>query len=432
MGDTEERAHAELGHAIPVKNFDLETIDGLSHGEGARDEHGGGEDVAGFVGEIASEVLGLTEDVASVEAFLESGGCFGGDNLEFDEFRAFVLLRFVGIDFMVAGVDAFGDGGGEIGGGVNVIEGKDEFGGTVGLGLANRCADEAAENGGVEFVRLPGAGEDEALGLEALGTVENGGIEKAAFGFAGGFDFGEPFGIGGANGVITWSGGAAFGFELENVEGVGFDGGEGLVSKNDLHGIGLVGSGLDERGAGFGVLFFGFFGGAFVVELLAPGDGDLHLHAAALKVHFGGDDGEALFAGLSMDLGDFLTVEEELSFAVGKMVGDVAVGVFADVDIDKPGFSAFDGGEPVLELHFAGAAGFDFGPGQGKTGLKPFHELVVMAGGAVVADDLETGSGFCLNGAQRIISCTLFSTEAHCASSFLNRWTAIRSTKASF
>ena len=400
LGYAEERTHAELGHAVPVEDFDFQAVDSFGHGAGALDEDGGGKDVTGFVGEITGEVLAFADDVAAVEEQLKRLGRLGGDDSELHEFRTFVLLGLVGIHFVIADVDAFGDGGGEIAGGIDVVEREDEFGGAVSFGFANHGADEAAERGRVELIGLSGPGEHEAFGLEALGTVKDRRFERAAFGFAGGFDFGEPFRIGGANGVVARRGRAAFGFKLENDERVGFDGGEGLISKDDLHGIHLMGFGADESGAGFGVLLFGFFGGTFVVELLTTGNGDLYLHAAILEIHLRGDDGEALFPGFSVNFRDFLAVEEQFTFSIRKMVGDVAVRVFADVDVDEPCFPALNGGETVLQLHFSGAARLHFRPREGEASLKPFHEFVVMAGRAVITDDLKAGGGFGLNGAQ--------------------------------
>jgi hypothetical protein len=103
-----------------------------------------------------------------------------------------------------------------------------------------------------------------------------------------------------------------------------------------------------------------------------------------------------------VELVDFLAVEEHFPFSAREVVGDVAMGVFADVGVAEERFAAFDGAEAVFELDFAGAAGLDLSPGEDEAGFEPFHEFVVVTGGAVVADDLESGAGVGLSGAQNV------------------------------
>ena len=96
------------------------------------------------------------------------------------------------------------------------VECEDEPGGAVGFCLANGGGYEPAECGGVELIGLPCPGEDEALGLEANGTVEDCGLEETALGFARGFDIFKPLPVEGADGVAAGGVGTAMGFELEN------------------------------------------------------------------------------------------------------------------------------------------------------------------------------------------------------------------------
>ena len=136
------------------------------------------------------------------------------------------------------------------------------------------------------------------------------------------------------------------------------------------------------------------------MQLLAAADGEFHLDFAILEIHLGGNQGEAFFAGLAVELVDLLAVEQQFALADGQVVLAVAVRVFADVGVDQPRLALFDAGEGVLELDLARAAGLHLGSGEDHAGLEAFHEFVVMAGGTVVADDLEAVGGFGLSGAQ--------------------------------
>ena len=63
--------------------------------------------------------------------------------------------------------------------------------------------------------------------LKHAPELEDGEVEDFAFGFAGGFEFGEPAGGREIGGFEGGDGGAAFGFKVEEEERVGFYGGGG-------------------------------------------------------------------------------------------------------------------------------------------------------------------------------------------------------------
>ncbi len=221
-GDTEERAHAELLHAVFIEDFAIEAeLDG--HFLGASGEGEGREEVAGFVDQIASEVLGFGDGFAVGHG---GGEIFRGDEVEGGEVGR-LAFRLVNIHFEIAEDGAFDGSGGEGGFGVGMVKEERDGGDAFGFKGADGGTGNPAEDCGGERGRGAGSEGDEALGGEADGAVEDGEVEDFAFGFAGGFEFGEPAGGGLIGGFERGDGGAAFGFEVEEEERVGFDGGGG-------------------------------------------------------------------------------------------------------------------------------------------------------------------------------------------------------------
>src|SRR5205807_1083255 len=65
--------------------------------------------------------------------------------------------------------------------------------------------------------------------------------------------------------------------------------------------------------------------GALVVQLLAAGQADLDLDAAALEVDLQGDDRQALLGRLADHAGDLTLVEQQLAVALRLVIGVGAV-----------------------------------------------------------------------------------------------------------
>lgn len=142
--------------------------------------------------------------------------------------------------------------------------------------------------------------------------------------------------------------------------------------------------------AGFFVGLAFPFGFALVVDLFTAGDGDFDFDAAVLEVHLGGDEGEALLAGLNLEATDFLAVDEKLAALDGIVIVDVAEAIVANVGIDQPQLIVLHGGIGVDELYLAGFDRFYLGSGQDDTGLDAFEEEVLVTGSPVVGDDLDS------------------------------------------
>jgi hypothetical protein len=127
FGDGPEGLHLQLLDF--VRGVDLALQAGLvAHGLGARAEHGGGEDVAGFVDERAGEVLRSGNDKAFVEAganlLLGGGVGMAGDKGERVD-GEILAVAAVGVVVLVAELGALHDGArGERGG-----QGRVEAGG---------------------------------------------------------------------------------------------------------------------------------------------------------------------------------------------------------------------------------------------------------------------------------------------------------------
>ena len=65
MRHAQQSAHAELAHAILIQNLALQA-EFRRHLPGALGQQGGGQDIGGFVGQIAAEVLRFRQDAPAV------------------------------------------------------------------------------------------------------------------------------------------------------------------------------------------------------------------------------------------------------------------------------------------------------------------------------------------------------------------------------
>ena len=125
------------------------------------------------------------------------------------------------------------------------------------------------------------------------------------------------------------------------------------------------------------------------MKLFAFGEGDLHFNPLTEEVDFGGDTGHALGFCRSLDFGDFLFVEKELPWARLEVIGDVAVGVGADVNFPQHGDKARDVHPTIGEVTFTRTEAFDLGSGQGNTSLPRVTNVVLMIGFAIGGDDFD-------------------------------------------
>ena len=71
LRDAQQRAHAQLAHAVLIEHFAIQAKFG-GHGAGAVGQDVGGHEIGGFIRQSASEVLRLGEDFAALRRWIES------------------------------------------------------------------------------------------------------------------------------------------------------------------------------------------------------------------------------------------------------------------------------------------------------------------------------------------------------------------------
>ncbi len=162
MRDAQQRAHAELAHAVLIQNLALQAEFGR-HLLGALGQQGGGEDVGGFVGQIAAEVLRFRQDAPAIHGGLRTTQHREGIHL------LFVLLRIglIAIVFQIRQDRAFHGGGHEIVGAPGLIESQRDAMDALALQRADHRASEFAQLGRIELLALSAAGQHQAFGLQA-------------------------------------------------------------------------------------------------------------------------------------------------------------------------------------------------------------------------------------------------------------------------
>ncbi len=170
----------------------------VAHGFGAGGEDGGGEDVAGLVDEGAGEVLGVGEDEAFFAAGpdLVHGGFFFvlGDDGEPLDGEVFAVAA-VGVPVGLGDLRAFDEGAaGELAGkvfevfvgeGVVLGEGDGDFFESARLGGADGGSGAFADLVDGEGFVLAEADDEEALGFDAVGGVEQHGLAERGLELAG-------------------------------------------------------------------------------------------------------------------------------------------------------------------------------------------------------------------------------------------------------
>ena len=158
------------------------------HFRGSGGEDGGGELVAGLVDEGAGEVLAVAYDYAFGETGLDGGlvGSFGSSEGELLDAQVFAVAA-VGVRVEVAEGGAFEDGAGA-GAGWEIVgfrEGEDELADGAGLGEADGGSGGGAHGVDGGFGLLAQAYDEQAVGGQASGSVEQhglvgGGLELSA------------------------------------------------------------------------------------------------------------------------------------------------------------------------------------------------------------------------------------------------------------
>jgi len=70
------------------------------------------------------------------------------------------------------------------------------------------------------------------------------------------------------------------------------------------------------------------------------------------------------------------------------VISKVPVGIWTDVAVQEPDFTALDQAVRIFKIHVSVPSGFDLGSGENDPRLKPFKNLIVMKGLTVNGDVL--------------------------------------------
>ena len=369
----------------------------------------GGEDVAGLVDQVAGEVLGRGEDEALVKALADF--VLGGSLLRCgDEGKGvdgeILAVAAVGVPVRLGDLGAFDERAGREGAGERVEmlvgecvvfrEGEGDVADGTRLGGADGRSGGLADDVGRERVDLAEADEEQALGLKAIGSVQEEGLAQAGLELAGGQDAGDRAAdlVRGAEEHRERFCILSFGnIDGKDREQRGLKAGYIPKDKLGIHSLIVPRLGAWEGrlaaltsgdgGLGFAVGLTLALGGALVVLLLAFGESDLALELAVAEVEPYRDEGESLLLGGGFELANLLLVQEKLAGAERLMVHAVAVAEGADVGVEQETLAILEQAVGVLEVGFALADGLDLSAAEGDAGLVFFGKEVVEAGRAV-------------------------------------------------
>ena len=219
LRDAEQGAHAELAHAVLIEDFAFEAAF-RGHFAGAVGEDQRGQNVGGFIGEVAGEILRFGEDLAAEKSLIERGSVGGGDGVEGVE-RFSLIGGFVQIGLEISEDGAFGDGFG-----VSSIQPPGEALHAFLLQRADHGGDGFAQ---IEFIALPSPDDSDAFRGETGGLMEHGELVGLAGKFAGGFELVEP------GGGELQLGGRGLVLKKNDGHGIGVDFVEGLIQEFRFH-----------------------------------------------------------------------------------------------------------------------------------------------------------------------------------------------------
>ena len=126
------------------------------------------------------------------------------------------------------------------------------------------------------------------------------------------------------------------------------------------------------------------------MDIFTLGQGQFNLYETALEVDLKRNHGQAFFPDFGPEPQYFAFMQQELAVTQGFKVVDAGLVIGADMKIADEDLAVLvDQGIAVLEIAAGIAQGLDFRAFEHDPGLKGFHDVIGMAGLAVVADDFD-------------------------------------------
>ena len=140
---------------------------------------------------------------------------------------------------------------------------------------------------------------------------------------------------------------------------------------------------------------------AFVVELLAFGQGNFALGATIVNIHLERHQRQPLLGGFSNQLAQLTAMQQQLPRPQRIVIHPVSVAVRTDVTIQQPDLSVLYETVAVLEIDLTFANRLDLGSLQHHAGFKGFEYVVVMVGLAIETGCFVSMMPHCSTTAQR-------------------------------
>ena len=137
----------------------------------------------------------------------------------------------------------------------------------------------------------------------------------------------------------------------------------------------------------------GFHGLAFVVLLFAATDAQHHFGQSSLEVHFERNERESFFLSPVGESFDLAAVHQQFSWPAGGVIESVGLEVLGNIAAQQPHFVVLHLGVGFFQRHVAGAQTLHLAAHQNNAALQRVENQVVMAGFAVLRNDLFIGIG---------------------------------------
>ena len=126
--------------------------------------------------------------------------------------------------------------------------------------------------------------------------------------------------------------------------------------------------------------------------LLPPNaDAKFDFRVSASKVNLKRNERRSRRLGCSVQLFEFLLMNQQLSGSSRRMIELVRLVVFGNVTVDKPQLSVFHSGVGLRNIAMPGSKAFNFASPQDNSALKLSGDVKIMSGAAVFSNVSESG-----------------------------------------